>query len=549
MNLLKAATLVFALAAMMAVPGAALAAAPANDDFHNAAVYTTRAIVVEGTTVDATKQAGEPDHAGNAGGHSIWYTWTTPVAGRATVSTCGTEFDTLVGVYTGTTVADLDEVAANDDGCGDQSLVSFQAEAGGIYRVAVDGADSASGPVWLSLSVAPPNDDFADAQDLTGDSGSVMGTTVGSSSEAEEPDHYGDGWNSVWYEWTAPSSGWATFETCGTGTPFDTILAAYTGGGLTELVQVAGNDDACGYASRVVFQASAGSVYRIAVAGYEGETGDFTLTWNRNAPAPSLMGVPRVLGVALDGETLTATDGEWSGEPPLTFAYAWGGCDRDGDCGLIAGATSRTLTLSREHIGDRLYVRVTASNGSGSGVAYSNLTPVVQARAPSSVLPPMVTGNARPGGVLVASSGTWGGTTPFTYSYQWQSCDGRGENCTDLAGQSGQVMQLSDSEAGLRIRVVVNATNAAGSASAASDATAVVRRQQTRRCTVPNVKGKTIAAARSAIRARQCSVGRIRRAYSARVKAGRVIGQAPRAGARLRAGAKVNLVLSKGKRR
>lgn len=547
MHALKALVLAFVGTVAIAVPSA-LGAAPGNDSFALPLGLSGRTPFVEGTNAEATKEVGEPDHAANAGGASVWYAWSPPADGIATVSTCSSDFDTLLAVYTGNQLPTLSEVAANDDGCGEQSRVSFPATAGVNYSIAVDGFDGATGAIWLTVRLAPPNDGFADAEPLDGDSGSFTATTVGSSWEEGEPDHLGIAWNSIWYTWSAPSSGWATFETC--GSPFDTVLAVYTGESLSDLTRVAGNDEACGYASRVHFRAAQGTTYRIALSGYEGQTGDFWLSWNRNAPPPIPVADPRISGTALDGETLVASTGDWDGEPPFTHAFAWGRCDRSFDtCALIEGATSQTYSIRSADVGYLLYVRVTASNASGSTASYSDVTSAVAARAPSNRVPPAITGNATPGAVLVASGGDWIGTAPLALAYQWQSCDSGGGGCTDLVGQTGQVMQLAGATTGRRIRVVVTATNSVGSASAASDATAVVRAPLVRRCVVPNLRGKALAKAKGAIRSGRCSLGRVRKAFSARVRAGRVISQTPRAGTRLAAGARVNLVVSKGKRR
>lgn len=537
------------LAVALVLPAVANAAAPPNDDFANAAELTGRFAFVDGTNVDATKQVpDEPDHAGNAGGASIWYHWTAPTAGRATVSTCGSEFNTLLAVYTGDELANLEESASNDDSpdCDNRSNVSFDAAAGTAYRIAVDGFGGATGSVFLSLSLAPANDDFANADQLSGETGTVNGTTIGASAENGEPDHLGYAWNSVWFEWTAPSTGWATFETCGTA--FDTVLAVYTGSDVTALSSVAGNDDACGLASRVHFQAVAGSVYRLALAGYDGETGDFTLAWNRTGPPPLMMGLPAITGVARDGETVSTSDGAWGGQAPFTYAYAWGRCDRD-ECNYIPGATSRNFTIRSIDVGFRLFVRVTASNAFGSNSAFSDTTGVIVARAPANTTAPTVSGEAKPGGLLVASGGDWSGTTPLSLGYQWMACNAAGFNCTTLAGQTGQVMLLSRRDIGSRIRVIVTATNAVGSVSASSRLTPVVRATPTRRCVVPKVRGKSLRTARAAITRGHCRVGQIRRMFSSRVKAGRVVSQTPRAGARLAVGARVHLMVSKGKRR
>jgi VCBS repeat-containing protein len=69
------------------------------------------------------------------------------------------------------------------------------------------------------------------------------------------------------------------------------------------------------------------------------------------------------------------------------------------------------------------------------------------------------------------------------------------------------------------------------------------------RCAVPNVKGKTVRAARIALNRAKCTLGRVTRAYSSRLRAGRVVAQSRRPGARLPRGARVNVVVSRGKRR
>jgi hypothetical protein len=547
---LRGIPLLLMLVAGLAVPSAALAAPPANDNFAAAEELTGRVDFAEGTNAEATKEEPtEPDHADNAGGASIWYRWTAPADGQATVSTCGSMLNTLLGVYIGDQLPPppLTEVAANDNSCGQQSEVTFGATAGTTYRIAVDGFDGDTGDVFLLLSLAPPNDAFADAQAVSGDTGTVTGTTIGASIEDGEPPHFGVGWNSAWFEWTAPSSGWALFETC--GSPFDTVLAVYTGSGMNALSTVAGNDDGCGLASRASFEASAGTVYRIAVAGYDGETGDFTLGWNRN-PAPTLIDTPRITGTARDGETLTAAEGVWAGPGPITYAYAWGRCDRSfEDCDLIAGATARTFTIRSVDVGYRLWVRVTASNTGGSAEAFSTETGLVVARAPNNVLLPAVDGQARLGSILVASPGSWLGTAPISYTYQWQACDATLTNCWNISGQTGQVMRVTSLDVGDFLRVVVTATNVAGSASAASSGTDIVPPPPPARCVVPNVRGKTVAQARRMLRARRCALGRVTRAYSARIRRGKIIRQNRRPAARLPRGTRVNVVVSRGRRR
>jgi PASTA domain len=520
----------------------AAAAAPENDSFSAAALLTGRSTSASGTNEDATKESG---------GASIWYAWTAPASGRTTLSTCDSDFDTLLAVYTGSSVAALDEVASDDDDCGDRSIVTFASVEGTPYMIAVDGKGGATGDASLELRLAPPNDDFADALPIAGDTGSASGTTEGAWYEDDEPLHYGVGWPSVWYSWTAPSTGWATFETC--GSPFDTVLAAYVGAAVDALDVVAGSDDACGLGSRLSFEATAGTVYRIAVAGYDGAVGAFGLAWNRNPPPPEppyAVDYPRISGVAREGDTLSTSDGAWQGAQPISLAFAWGRCPRDfGPCGLISGATSRTYVPSGNDVGWRLYVQVRATNVAGSSVEYSSLTPPVLARPPVNTMVPQVTGAARPGAILVASAGEWVGTAPISYTYQWQACDAAEVDCVDLPGEAAPLIRVSAAHRGRRLRIVVTGTNGGGSATALSDSTAMVRTASARRCVVPNVKGKQLAAARRAIRRAGCTPGRVSKTRSKAVRAGRVAAQSPRAGARRAPGTKVTLVLSKGKKR
>jgi len=67
-------------------------------------------------------------------------------------------------------------------------------------------------------------------------------------------------------------------------------------------------------------------------------------------------------------------------------------------------------------------------------------------------------------------------------------------------------------------------------------------------CIVPNVKGKTLAIAKNMIHSRNCKLGTIRHAASLTVGKGHVISQKPKPGTYLRRGAKVNLVVSRGRR-
>jgi thiol-disulfide isomerase/thioredoxin len=134
-------------------------AQPANDMFANRIVITGTSIVVTGSSVGATRETGEPYHAGNTGGASVWWSWKAPSVGTVTISTAGSSFDTVLGVYTGTSVSALTEAASNDDenpnGGIYTSKVVFDVVANQTYQIAVDGYGGASGSVQLSVQLGP----------------------------------------------------------------------------------------------------------------------------------------------------------------------------------------------------------------------------------------------------------------------------------------------------------------------------------------------------------------------------------------------------------
>jgi thermitase len=118
-----------------------------NDNFSNARSYSGG--TVTGSNNSATKEPGEPNHAGNSGGKSVWYWWTPQTSGNVKIVTAGSNFDTLLGVYTGSAVNNLTQVTSNDDvSLSDRtSSVIFNATAGSTYQVAVDGYNGAAGNV------------------------------------------------------------------------------------------------------------------------------------------------------------------------------------------------------------------------------------------------------------------------------------------------------------------------------------------------------------------------------------------------------------------
>ena len=94
--------------------------------------------------------------AGVSGGKSVWWSWTASSSGGVTLSTAGSNFDTTLGVYTGSSLASLRLVAENDDENYNNgvysSRVTFNAVAGTTYRILVDGYNGDSGNISLNLT-------------------------------------------------------------------------------------------------------------------------------------------------------------------------------------------------------------------------------------------------------------------------------------------------------------------------------------------------------------------------------------------------------------
>src|SRR5205814_10059163 len=127
----------------------------------------------------------------------------------------------------------------------------------------------------------PSRDNFTTREPISligGELAVFSGTSSNATKEPNEPDHAGrTGGRSVWYTWQAPASGTVDLSTY--GSTFDTLLAVYTGTSFSNLVEIVSNDDDENndpgasanrfFASRVTFNALAGTAYHIQVDGFD----------------------------------------------------------------------------------------------------------------------------------------------------------------------------------------------------------------------------------------------------------------------------------------
>lgn len=264
------------LAGLAALPASALTL---SDSFSARPPSSGASVSFTGNSTAAGPELGEPFHGGNRR-HTLWGSWTAPANGEVTLTTAGSAFNTVLAAYIGDALNTLQPVAANDDAAPgfDHSLITFPTKAGVTYVFAVDGLlnnSSYQGSVVLGLSFAAADQSGAEVgtdqfalRPLLPSGLTVIGTSDSrlATIELDEPAHAGSRNHSIWWRWVAPSNGAVTMDTIGSG--FDTVLTVYSGATLTNLSEVAINNDAPNVLqSRLSFRARAGHEYQIMVDG------------------------------------------------------------------------------------------------------------------------------------------------------------------------------------------------------------------------------------------------------------------------------------------
>jgi hypothetical protein len=283
----KLATILIAILSLTTLALGIENSAPSNDGFASAStlVMNGDTIVVTANNNDATKETGEPNHADNAGGKSVWFNFTPGATMYVRINVTQMSFDTLLAVYTGAGVNNLTFVGSNDDcssGCGGASTVDLMLTAGQTYRIAVDGYNDGSATASGSFNLnilnfpAPYQDNFAAAYDLgVSNTGSIAGTNYNAGAEAGEPVHAGGfpATKSVWYRWTPSGNYSVDFEL---SENYQSIMSVYSATvpnpTFAQLHSVGYSYDALGYTPakyRKTFFAESGKTYYISVDGHD----------------------------------------------------------------------------------------------------------------------------------------------------------------------------------------------------------------------------------------------------------------------------------------
>jgi hypothetical protein len=180
--------------------------------------------------------------------------------------------------------------------------------------------------------------------------------------------------------------------------------------------------------------------------------------------------LPGVTGTLLEGKSLTANTGTWTGTAPISYSYQWQLCNELGEaCSNISEATASALSLIAPYVGDTVDVIVKASNVAGSTTATSPVTQPILGIAPVNTALPVISGLLEVGKMLRVTNGSWSGTTPMSFKYQWQLC--LLGSCTNISGATSETLTLLGIDVGDTLDAVVTATNVTGSSSATSKAT------------------------------------------------------------------------------
>lgn len=327
---------------------------PANDNFANASALTltNNAVTATGFNTNATKETGEPSHASNPGGRSVWWKWTAPADGSVALDTRGSRFDTTLGVYTGTSVNALTLITSNDDinrGVVQASSVTFTATNGTTYSFAVDGFDGDCAGITLNLTFTP----------VGGSAPTITTQPVGQTVTAGA---------NVTFTVTATGSGTLSYQWLFNGNPISgATSASYS---LTNVQQA--NDG--NYS--VTVSNSAGAVTSTAA----------TLTVKPATTIPSFTVQP--ISQTVTAGTNVTFSVEATGNPAPTLQWFFGTT-------AIPGATSATYTITNAQAGSAGTYSVTAVNTAGSAVSSNATLTVNPVPAPT---PPPASGGGGGGG-------------------------------------------------------------------------------------------------------------------------------------------------------
>jgi PKD repeat protein len=267
------AALLAASVAAVSMPGAAVAAPPANDDFANATAISSMPFSDTVDVTEAGMEVGESSYC--AVSHTAWYSFVADSDGIIRLDSSGSSFfGPTLNLYRqdGSGMGGLSFV-----GCSAyyQNPVTLSVQAGNTYYLQVGGSHWGGGNLHLSIAVVPPpsNDSFADATAVSALPFSDSVDTTAATVEPGEPTPscgYGQSAGTVWYAFTPSQSGSYSASVPYIG--FSSQVAAYTGGELADLNQIGCR----AFGQLLTFHADAGTTYYLQAGGLFGSRGALT---------------------------------------------------------------------------------------------------------------------------------------------------------------------------------------------------------------------------------------------------------------------------------
>jgi len=194
---------------------------------------------------------------------------------------CGSSFDTVLAVYPSCTDEPL---GCNDDSCGQQSQVVAILTAAQPYVIRVASRGGTVGGVYrlqvTPPATTPPSNNVCGGGTLLASNVPVAGNSAGASGNDSTGACGGTGDRAdVWYSFNPAASGQHILELCTTA--FDGVLSVHSSC-FNSTILGCSDDDAvagcpAGSGSRVVFNASAGVVVLVRVAGVDGSFGPYSI--------------------------------------------------------------------------------------------------------------------------------------------------------------------------------------------------------------------------------------------------------------------------------
>lgn len=391
--------------------------ADSNDNFASSTTITlpagdTAPQAFTGDNSSATKEAGEPNHGGDAGGHSLWWKWTPAGHARVSLYSVNSDIPTVLAVYTGSTVNNLTVVPHDAYTARVSEGYFFNAVQGVPYYFAIDGVAGATGKVELSIGTfgaTPPNI-------VTQPVGLALSAGMEAYLRVEAT-----GSGPLLYQWYQN----------GVASPFGTSSSFVIANGKA---------------------ADAGTYYVVVSNSWGTATSNSVAVTFPSTPAqgPVITEQPGPQNVTLGGGTQFSVKA--TGEGTITYQWHLNGAP-------IAGATNATLIISKAKSSDLGTYTVVVTDAKGSVTSNS-----VELRLLENANPPQITEQPKSQTVTVGSNVTFQvtATSDVPLFYLWA------KNSKVLGTETSSTLTLNNVQTSDAGNYSVNVSNAHGTVASAT---------------------------------------------------------------------------------